>query len=222
VPTVLSVNIARSKEPVAGKRIQSGIGKHPVDGPVEIREPGPKRGGLGSGLVGDVIVSRRHHGGTDQAVYAYARERLDDWAVELGRELPNGMFGENLTTSGLDVDHARLGEQWRIGSSVVLRVTGPRIPCATFRGRMDEPSWVKRFAAVGLTGAYLSVVCGGEISAGDSVEIVHRPEHDVTAALVFRAMTGQRALWSQVALAGDDLTEELREMADARQTFRLR
>jgi MOSC domain-containing protein YiiM len=203
-------------------RIQSGIGKQPVDGPVEIREPGPKRGGLGSGLVGDVIVSRRHHGGTDQAVYAYARERLDEWAAELGRELPNGMFGENLTTSGLDVDHARLGEQWRVGSSVVLRVTGPRIPCATFRGRMDEPGWVKRFAAVGLTGAYLSVVAGGEVSAGDPIEIVHRPDHDVTVAMTFRAMVGQRELWPQIALAADDLTEELQEMAAAGRTYRLR
>jgi MOSC domain-containing protein YiiM len=222
VPLLLSVNVARSKEPVPGVRLQSGIGKQPVDGAVEIREPGPKRGGLGSGLVGDVIGSRRHHGGTDQAVYAYARERLDDWAAELGRELPNGMFGENLTTSDLDVDHARLGEQWRIGSSVVLRVTGPRIPCATFRGRMDEPGWVKRFAAVGLTGAYLSVVSGGQVSAGDPIEIVHRPEHDVTVALAFRAMIGHRSLWPQVAQAGDDLTDELREMADARRTFRLR
>lgn len=216
------MNVARSKEPVPGVRAQSGIGKQPVDGPVAIREPGPKRGGLGSGLVGDVIVSRRHHGGSDQAVYAYARERLDQWGAELGRELPNGMFGENLTTSGLDVDHSLIGEQWRIGSSVVLRVTGPRIPCATFRGRMDEPGWVKRFAAVGLTGAYLSIVTGGEIRAGDPIEIVHRPDHEVTAVQVFRAMTGHRSLWPQVALAGDDLTEELKEMAAASRTFRLR
>jgi MOSC domain-containing protein YiiM len=203
-------------------RIQSGIGKHPVGGPVEIREPGPKRGGLGSGLVGDVIVSRRHHGGTDQAVYAYARERLDDWAAELGRELPNGMFGENLTTSGLDVDGARLGELWQVGTTVVLRVTGPRIPCATFSARMGEARWVKRFAAVGLTGAYLSVVTDGEVSAGDPIEIVHRPDHDVTAAMAFRAMTGHRSLWPEIALAGDDLTKELQEMAVAGRSYRLR
>jgi MOSC domain-containing protein YiiM len=222
VPTVLSVNIARSKEPVPGMRIQSGIGKQPSEGPVEVREPGPKRGGLGSGLVGDVIASGRHHGGTDQAVYAYARERLDDWAAEVGRELPNGMFGENLTTSDLDVDGARLGEQWQIGSSVVLRVTGPRIPCATFRGRMAEPGWVKRFAAAALPGAYLSVVTGGEIAAGDPIEVVHRPDHDVTVALAFRAMIGQRSLWPQVALAGDDLSDELQEMAATSRTYRLR
>ncbi|MFN2561187.1 MAG: MOSC domain-containing protein [Jatrophihabitans sp.] len=203
-------------------RISTGIGKQPAEGPVAIREPGPKRGGLGSGLVGDLIGNHRHHGGSDQAVYAYARERLEEWAAELGRDLPNGMFGENLTTSGLDVDAARLGELWRVGSTVVLRVTGPRIPCATFRARMGEPGWVKRFAAVGLTGAYLSVVTGGEITVGDPIEIVYRPDHDVTTALAFRAMIGQRSLWQQVALAGDDLSDELREMAAAGRTYRLR
>jgi MOSC domain-containing protein YiiM len=153
VPTVLSVNIARSKDRVPGIRISSGIGKLPVEEAIDVREPGPKRGGLGSGLVGDLIGNHRHHGGSQQAVYAYARERLDEWTGELGRDIPNGLFGENLTTSGLDVDGARLGERWRVGPSVELRVTGPRIPCATFQGRMAEPGWVKRFAAAGQTGA---------------------------------------------------------------------
>jgi MOSC domain-containing protein YiiM len=222
VASVVSVNIARSKESIPGTRITSAIGKQSVDGPVAVREPGPKRGGLGSGLVGDVIGNHRHHGGNDQAVYAYSRERLDDWAVELGRDVPNGMFGENVTTSGLDVDGARLGEQWRIGSSLVLQVTGPRIPCATFRGRMGESGWVKRFAAAGRPGAYLSVVAAGEVAVGDPIEVVRRPDHGITVALAFQAMIGHRSLWPDIARAGEDLTEELREMAASGRSYRLR
>ena len=74
-----------------------------------VRAPGPMHGGLGSGLVGDTIGNQKLHGGDDQAVYAYAREDLDAWEIQLQRTLNNGMFGENLTTSGIDVTGARIG-----------------------------------------------------------------------------------------------------------------
>lgn len=106
---VRSVN-AGAAEPVPGLARPSGIRKRPVD-VIEVRDPGPKRGGLGSGVVGDAIISRRHHGGTTQAVYAVAREELDWWGEHLGRDLPDGMFGENLTTHGLEVDTAEVGER---------------------------------------------------------------------------------------------------------------
>jgi MOSC domain-containing protein YiiM len=220
--TVVSVNIAQSAQALPSVRVPSGIGKTSADGPVQIRDPGPKRGGLGSGLVGDTIGNSRHHGGNDQAVYAYSRERLDEWQDELGRPLHNGMFGENVTTSGLDVDGALLGERWRIGESVILQVTGPRIPCATFRSRMGERGWVKRFAAAGWPGAYLAVVNGGEVEAGDAIQIVHRPDHGVSVALTFRAMIGHPGLLPDLAAAGDDLTDELRAMVESRRTYRLK
>ena len=94
-------------------------------------------------MVGDAIGSRKHHGGETQAVYAFAREELDRWGRELGRDLPDGMFGENLTTSGLEVDDAEVGELWRVGLTL-LEVCGPRVPCATFAARMREPRWVRR------------------------------------------------------------------------------
>ncbi|HET9562576.1 MAG TPA: MOSC domain-containing protein, partial [Propionibacteriaceae bacterium] len=119
----------------------TGIGKQPTDGPVEVRAPGPKTSGLGSGLVGDFIGDGKHHGGDGQAVYAFQREDLDEWERRLGRQLPNGFFGENLTTVGLEVNEARLGERWRVGSEVVLQVTTPRIPCSTFRGWMGQKGW---------------------------------------------------------------------------------
>jgi MOSC domain-containing protein YiiM len=169
--------------------------------------------GLGSGLVGDFIGDGKHHGGDEQAVYAFQREDLNEWERRLGRELPNGLFGENLTTSGLEVNAARLGERWRVGHEVVLQVTSPRIPCSTFRGWMGEKGWAKTFTAAGRPGAYLSVITPGTLRAGDSIEVVHRPDHDVTISMAFRATTTERALLPRLLEAGDDLDPGLRRVA---------
>ncbi len=189
--TVRSVN-AGARAAVSGMKRPSAILKHPVD-TIEVRDPGPRRGGLGSGVVGDEIGSRKHHGGQTQAVYAVAREEIDWWADELGRELADGMFGENLTTSGLDVDAAEVGEQWRVGATL-LEVCGPRVPCATFAKHMAEPRWVKRFAERGRTGAYLAVREAGVIEAGDPIEVVHRPGHGLTVPRFFRAAMGDKEI----------------------------
>ena len=213
VPILDSVNLGRPR-PNPYKSVKStGIGKEPVAGPVQVRDPGAKNTGLGSGLVGDFIGDGRHHGGNSQAVYAFQREDLDRWAIRLGRELPNGFFGENLTTRGIDVNEARIGERWRIGPSLELQVTGPRIPCSTFRGWVGEKGWLKMFAADARCGAYLKVVTPGEISAGDRIEVSHRPAHDVTVTLVFRALMNERDVLPQLLAAGDDLDAETRELA---------
>ena len=114
---------------------------------------------------GDEQADGQHHGGAEQAVYAYAREDLDWWVEQLGLELPNGAFGENLTTAGLDVSGALLGETWQAGTAVV-QVRSVRIPCGVFAGWLGEQyaaqrGWVKRFAAAGRPGAYLKVLTEG-------------------------------------------------------------
>ncbi|MBG0853110.1 MOSC domain-containing protein [Streptomyces spinoverrucosus] len=185
----------------------TGIDKRPAEGAVRVTAPGPK--GIGaSGLAGDAVCSTRHHGGNDQAVYAMAREDLDAWERELGRPLTNGCFGENLTTSGVDVSGALIGERWRIGRDVVLEVTSGRIPCRTFQGHLGERGWVKRFTERGAPGAYLRVIASGEVRASDPIEIVHRPDHDVTVALQFRAVTTERALLPRLLAAGEALHPE--------------
>ncbi|MCL7376269.1 MOSC domain-containing protein [Streptomyces sp. 35G-GA-8] len=188
----------------------TGIDKRPTDGPVRVSDPGSKGEG-GSGVAGDTVCDLRHHGGSDQAVYAFAREDLDFWERELGRPLANGAFGENLTTSGVDIMGARIGERWRIGSEVVLETTSGRIPCRTFQGWLGEKGWVRRFTGQAVTGAYLRVITPGEIRAGDPIEIVHRPDHEVTVSLAFRAVTTERELLPRVLAAGEALhAEELR------------
>ena len=137
---LLSVNLAARTLPTPHDTGRTGIGKHPVSWPVPVSDPGPKRPGhpRPNGLAGDIVCTTEHHGGTDQAVYAYAREDLDWWERELGYELPAGQFGENLTTQGLDLTGTLVGERWRIGGTVVLQATSPRIPCATFAHRMSR------------------------------------------------------------------------------------
>ncbi len=183
---LLSVNLGRAAAVPYTDHPEgvTGIDKRPVEGAVRVTAPGSKGTGA-SGLAGDAVCDTRHHGGTDQAVYAVAREDLDDWERELGRPLPNGSFGENLTTAGVDVSGALIGERWRIGPGLVLEVTSGRIPCRTFQGHLGEKRWVKRFTEKAAPGAYLRVVEPGEIRAGDPVEVVHRPGHGVTVALQF-------------------------------------
>ncbi|MGW2821656.1 MOSC domain-containing protein [Streptomyces sp. NPDC001443] len=206
---LLSVNLGRPQAvPYTDRAVGlTGIDKRPADGPVRVAAPGPKGTG-GSGLAGDAVCDRRHHGGDDQAVYAVAREDLDDWERELDRTLANGVFGENLTTLGVDVSGALIGERWRVGRAVVLEVTSGRIPCRTFQGHLNESAWVKRFTQKGAPGAYLRVIEPGEIRAGDPVEIVHRPDHDVTVTLQFRASTTERELLPRLLPAGAALHPE--------------
>ena len=172
---VLSVNMATAAA-------RSGIDKHPVDHPVAVRPPAPAE----SGLLGDRIGNGKLHGGADQAVYAYAREDYDWWEAELGRTLRGGFYGENLTTTGIDVNAALIGDIWQIGDALRLQVTFGRIPCATFQRQMAEPRWVKRFDAANRPGTYLRVLTPGSIQAGDLIHVSDRPSHSLTIAEAFR------------------------------------
>jgi MOSC domain-containing protein YiiM len=183
---LVSVNIGRER-PIAAKGGTSGIDKRPVTGAVEVGAPGPKGVG-GSGLAGDHISDTANHGGNDQAVYAYAREDLDAWEADLGRSLPCGTFGENLTTAGVDVTGAVIGETWAVGTSL-LQVSCPRIPCVTFAVWLGQERWVPRFTAARIPGAYLRVLRAGQVCAGDAVRVLEVPDHGVDVGTAFSALT---------------------------------
>jgi MOSC domain-containing protein YiiM len=144
-------------------------------------------------LAGDDQADRSVHGGVDKAVYVYAREDYEWWGGELGTEtLGDGTFGENLTVSGLDLNAAEVGERWRVGSAL-LEVSEPRFPCFKLGIRMDDPKFLKRFAAARRPGLYLRIVEQGELSAGDEIDVVERPRHRVTIALFAEAYLGDRS-----------------------------
>ena len=172
------------------------------------------------GLDGDSQCDREAHGGRWQAVYAYADEEAAWWAGELGRQIPPGLFGENLRTSGLDVSGAEVGERWRIGEgdgAAEVEVTSARIPCRTFAERMgEEERWLRRFGDRGLPGAYLKVLRPGELGAGDPVAVVHRPGHGVTVADVGTRKDPERMarLLEAADRLGLDLHPRLQEAAE--------
>jgi MOSC domain-containing protein YiiM len=218
VGAVSSVNLARVRtnpDPRAQSNV-TGIDKVAATEPVMVRAPGSMHDGLGSGLVGDTIGNQKLHGGDDQAVYAYAREDLDEWEVQLQRELTNGMFGENLTTSGIDVTEARIGERWRVGTDgLLLEVSAPRTPCRTFAAFLHLNQWIKTFTQAGRPGAYLRVISPGTVRTGDAITLDYRPDHDVTIGLVFRARMSEPELLPRLLVA-DGLSAELAAYARRR------
>jgi MOSC domain-containing protein YiiM len=188
----------------------TAIDKRPVGQPVAVAP---------YGLEGDTQCDREVHGGLYQAVYAYADEDAAWWAAELGREIPPGLFAENLRTSGLDVRGAEIGERWRIGDghgATEVEVTSARIPCRTFGEKMGEPHWVKRFGDRNLNGAYLKVLRPGTVATGDPVVVTHRPGHGVTIADVGtrRDPAAMARLLEAAADGALDLRPALRDEAE--------
>lgn len=186
---VEAVNVGRIRPTPHGSVGRTAIDKRPVAARVRI-EP--------LGVAGDEIADLAHHGGPDRAVYAFAREDYAHWEAEFGRPLAAGSFGENLTTIGLDVQNARIGERWRVGECV-LEVTSVRTPCAVFAGFVDQQQWVRRFTEHGVPGAYLRVIEPGTVAAGDPVEVVETRDHDFTVGYAFRAATTEPELLAALA-----------------------
>ena len=208
MPSLVSVNVGRPREASWAGIGRTSIDKAPVRGPVDL--------GI-LGLAGDEVSDTVHHGGVHQAVYAFAREDLDFWATELGRDVRDGQFGENLTTSGIDVNEAEVGERWQVGTAL-LEVSSVRTPCNDFKMWMglnghDNRAWVKRFAREARPGPYLRVLQPGVVEAGDELTVVHRPGHGVTVSLMFRALTGEPTLLPRL-LTVDGLLPKARQKAE--------
>ena len=207
---VVSVNVGEIRTvTLRGRAVRTAIWKSPVSGPVRIR---------GVNVDGDDQADRMVHGGPEKAVYAYAAEDLAWWTAGLGRPLEPGTFGENVTTAGIDLTAALIGERWAVGTTV-LEVTQPRIPCFKLGIRMGDPRFPARFAAAARPGAYLRIVSEGEIAAGDGIRVVSRPDHGVTVGLVERAYHQDRSLVPRL-LDAPDLPESwhgwAHHMLDAR------
>ena len=182
----------------------SAIDKRPVEGRLAVGD---------DHVAGDTIVHTSVHGGPDKAVYAYASEDTTWWETELSRELWAGAFGENLTLEGVDCTGSVIGDLLRVGP-LLLEVSQPRIPCSALAKHLDDIKMVKRFALARRPGIYLRIVESGDVGAGDSVELVERPEHGVTVGLVNEAVLHDHSLAAR-ALEAPQLAEsvafELRE-----------
>ncbi|MGZ9166687.1 MAG: MOSC domain-containing protein [Anaerolineales bacterium] len=209
---LISVNLGQERTLQRKGRVeQTGIFKFPTDEAVRVTT---------LGLEGDVIVSRKDHGGPDQAVYIYGKADYEWWSKELGMEIAAGTFGENLTISELESARFNIGDYLHIGE-VVLQVSAPRIPCGTFASRMDDSQWVKRFRHAERPGLYCRVTREGFVKAGDAVSIENYTGETISILQMFRdyydnhksEQTLRRQLNAPIALrARRDLEKELREL----------
>lgn len=204
VGRVLSVNVGTVREfDYNGRPAKSAIWKSPATGRIAAR---------GVNLDGDDQADRRAHGGSDKAIYAYAVEDARWWEQEKGRSFAYGEFGENLTTEGIDVNHALVGERWEIGTTVV-EVSEPRIPCWRLGARMNDPIFPRRFAEAIRPGAYLRIVVEGSVGAGDKIQVIERPGHGLTIRDVSRIYTRDRHEAGRL-LAVPQLSESWRRWAN--------
>jgi len=185
---------------------QTGIFKIPTNKPVQVTE---------SGLADDVIISKKHHGGPDQAVYIYGMIDYEWWSKELGKELTPGTFGDNLTISGLESASFDIGDYLHIGD-VTLQVTAPRIPCGTFAARMEDPQWVKKFRRAERPGLYCRVIKAGVVKVNDSVSVEKYTDETISILQMFRdyyekdksELTIRRHLNAPIAIRDREALEE--------------
>jgi MOSC domain-containing protein YiiM len=183
VGTVLSVNVGGPREfDYRGRPARSAIWKSPVAGRVAV---------AGVNLAGDDQADREAHGGPDKAVYAYASEDAHWWESKVGRPFAHAEFGENLTTEGVAVNDALVGERWAVGTTV-LEVSEPRVPCWRLGVRMNDPGFVRLFTEALRPGAYLRIVVEGDVGAGDEVKVLSKPDHGLSVRDVFRIYTRDR------------------------------
>lgn len=210
--SVLTVSVGRPQDREWAAIGHTSIQKRAVVGPVAV-------GRLG--VAGDQVSDTRHHGGPDQAVYAYAREDLDFWEGQVAMPIRDGQFGENLTTRGIDLNALEVGTRLRVGDEVdgvLLEAVHVRTPCNDFKGWMgesgyDPKAWVRRFTAAARPGPYLRVLETGTIEAGAPIEVVHRPGHGVTIRDLFVALTTDRSRLPDL-LVIDGLLPKVRDRAE--------
>jgi MOSC domain-containing protein YiiM len=174
---IISVNVgAPQVVEFRGHTVSTGIYKSPVKGPVRVE---------GVNLIGDRQADLRVHGGIHKAVYAYAAEDYEWWSGQLGRTLLPGTFGDNLTTEGINLGDAVVGQRWRINDAV-LEISEPRMPCYKLGIRMDDPEFPTEFSAADRPGSYLRIIEEGSLAAGDGIEVGPPPSHGLTVADIAR------------------------------------
>ena len=174
---LISVNLGQERILQRKDHVErTGIFKFPTEASVKVAK---------LGLEGDVIISKKHHGGPDQAIYVYGAADYDWWAKELEREISPGTFGDNLTISELESAQFNIGDYIHIGD-LILQVTAPRIPCSTFAARMEDPQWVKKFRHAERPGMYCRVIREGFVKTCDPVTIEKYSGETISVLQMFR------------------------------------
>lgn len=186
---VLSVNVGTPREfEYKNRNAKSAIWKSPVTGRIAAR---------GLNLDGDDQADRVAHGGYDKAVYAYAIEDIAWWEQQVGQTIHYGVFGENVTTHGISVNEALVGERWEVGTTI-LEVSEPRIPCWRLGVRMEDKTFPRQFTQALRPGSYLRIIVEGDIGANDEINVIAKPDHDLSVRDVFRIFTHNREEFARI------------------------
>lgn len=159
----------------AASEWSSGIFKHPVAGPVFVGA---------TNLEGDGQDDLVHHGGPDRAVLIYSAIHYPHWESQLGRALPPGAFGENLTVDQPTETEICLGDVWET-DDLVLEVSQPRLPCFKLARRLDAPGLNLKVMEAMKGGWYCRVLREGSVTAGDVFRLSSRPNPEWTIARAF-------------------------------------
>lgn len=202
---VLAVSLGRSQfVQYRGKPVATGIFKSPVEGSVGV---------TAEGLTGDVQIDRKHHGGTDKAVYAYTVENHRHWAAVRGvSDYPPGYFGENLTVTGMPDEAVCIGDVFQVGGCL-LQVTQPRVPCFKLGLKFGDPGFVSEFLKSGRTGFYLRVLEPGAVCAGDAISLAQQDPLQVSVRDAMQAILNgpDRPAWIERVLGVAALSAAWRE-----------
>jgi ferredoxin-NADP reductase/MOSC domain-containing protein YiiM len=175
---IVSVNVGLPRTVQwKGKAVSTGIFKTPVSGRIRLKP---------LNFDGDRQADLSVHGGPDKAAYVYPAEHYAYWRRELpDMVLPWGIFGENLTSEGLDESALQIGDRFRIGSAELI-VSQPRLPCFKLGLRFGRDDMVKRFLASGRLGFYCRVAAEGEVAAGDEALLVERAKDSLAVSEITR------------------------------------
>jgi MOSC domain-containing protein YiiM len=182
---IISTNIA---EPTTiewrGQKVETGIYKYAVENPIF----------LGSeDVTNDHVIDRRYHGGLDKACYLYSADHYPFWQMKYpNQDWKWGMFGENLTVSGLNESEIRIGDRFQIGE-VVVQVTQPRQPCFKLGVRFGDQSVVADFWTLPYPGVYVRVLSQGEVNAGDKMILLDRNPESLSVSQVFSIFNQNRS-----------------------------
>lgn len=113
-------------------------------------------------------------------VHLVHAELFDELARD-GFDIAPGDIGENITTRGIDLLALPTGTRLRLGQGATVEVTGLRNPCyqlndfreglmAATLDKTPEGELIRKAGVMSI------VIDGGEVRAGDSIEIVLPPE----------------------------------------------
>ncbi|MEC3907298.1 MOSC domain-containing protein [Tamlana sp. 2201CG12-4] len=167
-PTIFTYN---------GQEVTTGIYKMPTDSPIFLGKKGVKD---------DEVTDKKVHGGEFKACYLFSMEQYSYWKPLYPNLKWNwGMFGENLTISGLDETQICIGDIYKVGETLI-QITQPREPCFKFGAKFGDMGALKRFIDHGLSGTYVRILEEGLVKAGDIFELKHRKENSLTTAKLFK------------------------------------